>query len=145
MKTGSLCMDEDRHLRYRDKIFWIHGRADLIETWIKESDGVLKTDTKTTLAIFQAFHEITEATMNCISMFLRDNQQPARDDYSNIDMIDLFSPDQKQLLHEMNGMRNRIIHQYNGTDESLVLAGIQQSLPEIRSLVLVIEEWINRA
>ncbi len=145
MKSGSLCMDEDRRLRYRDKILWIHGRADLIETWITESGNDLKTDTKTTLAIFKAFQEITEATMDCISMFLRDNQQPARDDYSNIDRIDLFSPDQKQLLREMNGLRNRIIHRYNGTDESLALAGIEQSLPEIRSLVLVIEEWINRA
>nr|WP_319538360.1 DUF86 domain-containing protein [uncultured Methanospirillum sp.] len=138
-------MDEDRRLRYRDKIFWIHGRADLIETWISESGNDLKTDTKTTLALFQAFQEITEATMDCISMFLRDNQEWARDDYSNIDRIDLFSPDQKQLLREMNGLRNRIIHRYKGTDESLALAGIEQSLPEIRSLVLVIEEWINRA
>ena len=138
-------MDEDRRLRYRDKVFWIHRRADLIETWISEPDGDLKTDTKTTLAIFQGFQEITEATMDCISMFLRDNQEPARDDYSNIDRIDLFSPDQKHLLREMNGLRNRIIHQYNGTDESLALTGIEQSLPEIRSLAQVIEEWINRA
>ncbi len=136
-------MDEDRRLRYRDKILWIFGRADLIETWLKESKDSHEIDTKTRLAIFKAFQEITEATMDCISMFLRDNQVPSRDDYSNIERTDLFSPDQKQLLREMNGLRNRIIHRYNGTDEDLALAGIAQSLPEIRSLTQVIEEWTS--
>ncbi|HWQ64777.1 MAG TPA: HepT-like ribonuclease domain-containing protein [Methanospirillum sp.] len=44
----------------------------------------------------------------------------------------------------MNGLRNRIIHRYNGTDEVLALAGIEKSLPDIRLLILVIEEWIRK-
>jgi uncharacterized protein YutE (UPF0331/DUF86 family) len=137
-------MDEDRRLRYQDKICWIHGRADLIDTWLKESSNDRSTDTKTVLAIFKAFQEITEATMDCISMILRDTKVPARDDYSNIDRISLFSVEQKQLLRVINGLRNRIIHRYNGTDEVLALTGIKQSLPDIRLLVLVIEEWIRK-
>jgi len=137
-------MDEDRRLRYCDKIFWIQGRADLIQTWLKEYDGDQNPDTKTILAVFKAFQEITEATMDCLSMYMRDNQVPARDDYSNIDRIDLFLPEQKQLLREMNGLRNRIIHRYNGTDEILAIAGIEKSLPDILLLIQVIEEWIRR-
>ncbi|PWR71606.1 DUF86 domain-containing protein [Methanospirillum lacunae] len=145
-KNGSVCMDEDRRLRYQDKINWIHGRADLIDTWFKEINEISGPgcDTKTMLAIFKAFQEITEATMDCISMILRDTKVPARDDYSNIDQISLFSAEQKRLLREMNGLRNRIIHRYNGTDEVLALAGINQSLPEICLLVQVIEEWIHK-
>ncbi|HWQ64776.1 MAG TPA: hypothetical protein VN429_10205 [Methanospirillum sp.] len=45
-------MDEDRRLRYQDKVFWIHGRADLIDTWLNESSNdKSSTDTKTVLAL----------------------------------------------------------------------------------------------
>lgn len=87
-------MDEDRRDRYRDKIFWILDRMDLIETWLDEiSPEIPISDTKTLLAIFKAFQEVVEATMDFIAMYLRDSGIPSRDDYSNIDRIDLFSTD----------------------------------------------------
>jgi uncharacterized protein YutE (UPF0331/DUF86 family) len=136
-------MDEERRLRYQGKIHWIRGRATLISTW---TEGVelreIGEDQKTTLAIFKAFQEITEGCMDLIAMYLRDHQIPSRDDYSNIELITGFSSGQKQLLREMNGLRNRIIHRYNGTDERLALEGIIRSLPEIRSIIREEEKWI---
>ena len=38
-------------------------------------------DTKTILAVFKAFQEIVEATMDIIAMYLRDQGMAARDDY----------------------------------------------------------------
>lgn len=137
-------MDEDRRLRYRDKILWIQDRSGLIEIWIEEANpNEIVSDTRTLLAIFKAFQEVVEAFMDITAMYLRDKDIPSRDDYSNIDRIDLFSPDQKQLLREMNGLRNRIIHRYNGTDEVLALSGISQSLSEISALVQVVQRWIQ--
>ena len=81
--------------------------------------------------------------MDITAMYLRDRDIPSRDDYSNIERIDLFSSLQKQLLREINGLRNRIIHRYNGTDEVLALTGISRSLPEIHSLISTVEQWIN--
>jgi uncharacterized protein YutE (UPF0331/DUF86 family) len=69
--------------------------------------------------------------MDYIAMYLRDNNIPPRDDYSNTDKTDIFSPAQKQLLREMNGLGNRIIHRYNGTDENLAIQEIFEVLPEI--------------
>jgi len=137
-------MNEERRLRYRDKILWIQDRANLIFTWLGENNSDYgASDTKTTLAIFKAFQEIVEATMDITAMCLRDMDIPSRDDYSNIDRITLFSSDQKQLLREMNGLRNRIIHRYNGTDETMALTGILQSLPEILLLIPEVEKWIQ--
>lgn len=76
-------------------------------------------------------------------MYLRDNSIPPRDDYTNIDRIDIFSPEQKQLLREMNGLRNRVIHRYNGTDEILALNGILKALPDMQRLYETIERWIE--
>lgn len=128
-------MDQERKDRYLDKLYWIQHRSELINTWQEElSDFHPVPDTKTVLAIFKAFQEITEAFMDCIAMYLRDNNIPPRDDYSNIDKTDIFSPEQKKLLREMNGLRNRIIHRYNGTDEKLAIQGIFEVLPEINML-----------
>lgn len=138
-------MDENRRLRYRDKILWILNRIRLIETWFDEIPKEEKIpDIKTTLAIFKAYQEIVEAIMDIIAMYLRDQDIAARDDYSNIDRIDLFSPGQKELLRGMNGLRNRIIHRYNATDEQLALTGISESLVDIRSLISVIDAWIDQ-
>lgn len=136
-------MDEDRKLRYQEKIHWIKNRMVLIETWtIEFSQKKMKPDTKTTLAIFKAYQEIVEATMDIMAMCIRDQGIAARDDYSNIDAITLFSDKQKELLRAMNGLRNRIIHRYNATDEKLAINGINDSLPEVSSLLVVFEEWI---
>lgn len=140
-----MSMDEDRRHRYRDKILWIQDRAELIESWLKEITPVdSRPDTKTLLAVFKAYQEVTEATMDIVAMFLRDQDIPSRDDYSNIDRINLFTDDQKKTLRAMNGMRNRIIHRYNGTDEILAITGISQAMPDIRLLVQVMEQWISR-
>jgi len=105
----------------------------------------LKPDTKTTLVIFKAYQEIVEATMDIIAMYIRDQGIAARDDYSNIDVITLFSDKEKELLRAMNGLRNRIIHRYNATDEKLAIIGINDSLPEVNSLLVVFEEWILKS
>ena len=137
-------MDEERRSRYRDKILWIQDRAELIDIWLNDlSPPGSPPDIKTRLAIFKAFQEVTEAAMDFIAMYLRDQDIPSRDDYSNIDRIDLYSEDQKKFLREMNGMKNRIIHRYNGTDENLALTGISRSMPAIRVRVQVMEQWIS--
>ena len=138
-------MDEERRLRYRDKTSWIQNRIELIESWLGEvPDQEMKPDTKTTLAVFKAFQEIVEAMMDINAMHLRDQDYPARDDYSNIEKTDTFSQVQKDLLRGMNGLRNRIIHRYNATDEKLALTGIAESLVDIPGLILVFEEWIRK-
>jgi len=137
-------MDQERKDRYLDKLKWIHDRSRFIDVWLGELlDFQNNTDTKTVLAIFKAFQEITESFMDCIAMYLRDNNIPPRDDYANIDRVELFSNDQKQLLREMNSLRNRIIHRYNGTDEYLALTGISHSLSEIVSLTDTFQIWIE--
>jgi uncharacterized protein YutE (UPF0331/DUF86 family) len=139
-------MDQVRKDRYLDKLNWIYDRSRLIGIWQEDlSDFQTLHDIKTVLAIFKAFQEITEAFMDCIAMYLRDNNIPPRDDYTNIDRVDLFSNEQKQLLREMNGLRNRIIHRYNGTDDTLALTGICQSLSDMISLAKTFQVWIDNS
>jgi uncharacterized protein YutE (UPF0331/DUF86 family) len=125
-------------------IIWINDRSYLISSWLCELSEAGPSDIKTVLAIFKAFQEITEAHMDMIAMYLRDSGIPARDDYTNIERIPGFSTEQKELLRGMNGLRNRIIHRYNGTDEKLALSGIAESLPEILSITKVFETWVHQ-
>lgn len=137
-------MEEERKFRYREKIFWILDRIRLIEEWSGDFPGKeIIPDTKTLLAIFKAYQELIEAIMDIIAMYLRDQNIPARDDYSNIEKIDLFSEDQKELLRGMNGLRNRIIHRYNSTDERLAMSGIVESLTYVHHIIRVLDKWLN--
>lgn len=136
-------MNEDRRLRYRDKLLWIYDRSRLITTWTSETGQQDLHDPKTTLAIFKAYQEISEAFMDLIAMMLRDLDIPARDDYANIDQIPLFTGPQKEILRGMNGLRNHIVHRDTSTDERLALLGIHEALEELPSLTQVCEAWLT--
>jgi uncharacterized protein YutE (UPF0331/DUF86 family) len=137
-------MEEDRRFRYRDKILWILNRIGLIEAWSDNFSGKeAMPDTKTLLAIFKAYQEVVEAIMDIIAMYLRDQNIGARDDYSNIERIDLLSEEQKEVLRGMNGLRNRIIHRYNSTDERLAMSGIVESLTYVHQIIMVFDKWLN--
>jgi len=97
------------------------------------------------LAIFKAYQEVIECLMDLIAMNLRDTDLPARDDYSNIERISLFSKKDQQVLSEMNGLRNRIIHRYNSTDERIALERIECFLPLIEDRLEDFSRWIQNS
>ncbi len=95
------------------------------------------------LAIFKAYQEVTECLMDIIAMHMRDMDLPARDDYTNIERINIFSSDERRILIEMNGLRNRIIHRYNATDEEIARERITYYIPHVHELLERIKEWIK--
>lgn len=137
-------MDLDRKSRYLEKISFASTRCSQIEDWIEMygSDGHM--DLMPLLAIFKGYQEITECLMDIIAMHLRDIDLPARDDYSNIERITIFSVEERRVLSEMNGLRNRIIHRYNATDEEIALERITSFIPRIHALLDGIKAWMRQ-
>lgn len=138
-------MDPDRRLRYKEKIGWAAHRCNQIHEWISLYGSDSPMDEMPLLAIFKAYQEVIECLMDLIAMNLRDTDLPARDDYSNIERISLFSKKDQQVLSEMNGLRNRIIHRYNSTDERIALERIECFLPLIEDRLEDFRRWIQNS
>ncbi len=127
------------------KLAHARDRLNLARTWLEEPD--LLDDQRTILAIEKAAQEAIESTTDILSMLLRDSSQPPLDDHTNIDRaveLGVFDSQAGRAMHEANGLRNRLVHSYNGIDVPLMLESIGRLIPEIEKCLEMIEKWLRQ-
>lgn len=137
-------MEIERAGRYKDKTNIILKRASQIESWVQDiSVDQFLEDDRTKLATYKAFQEIVEACMDIIAMMCKDMDIIPKDDYSNIENLELIEKNTKSSLAAANGLRNRLVHRYNRTDDRIALESINALLPELSDFVEMVELWIR--
>ena len=129
--------------RYRDKLNIIVLRMEQVYEWMGSEDD-FKKDEKTKLAIYKAFQEIVEAVMDIIAMMLVDSKITPKDDYTNIEEIGRIMDFDKEILKEANGLRNVIVHRYNGVDDIRAYEGIKRITSYFKKFVEEVEKWIRK-
>ncbi len=140
-------MDIERISRYKDKLNIISERKQDIEEWVSgyDSSDFIK-DKKTRLAVYKAFQELVEASFDVAAMACKDLKLIPKDDYTNIDMLfekKFINSGLKNTLSESNGLRNRLVHRYNGLDDSLAFDSIMEHLTAILDFSEVIGKWLR--
>lgn len=137
-------MEIERARRYKDKTNIITKRAHQIESWVQDiSSDQFQDDDRTKLASYKAFQEIVEACMDIVAMMCKDMNLVPKDDYSNIENLDRIDRKTKTSLAAANGLRNRLVHRYNHTDDCIALESINTLLPELSDFVEMVELWIR--
>ena len=124
-------VDEDRLLRVRDKI-----------NYITSGSIKIRSPTQSELekyGIFYLLQTVIEACIDLVAMITKDKGLDVQDDYMNIDMLEengTIPSSLAEKLRAANGLRNRIVHQYNGFDETIALESIDE-------IVEICDEWIQ--
>ena len=136
-------MNNERLGRYKDKIELIEKRIQDINQWTDMSVQKFLKDERTKLATYKAFQELSESCMDVIAMACRDVKILPKDDYTNIEKLSKILNFNKSVLQETNGLRNRLVHRYNTTDDIMAFQSIKEILPEISIFVEVINKWIK--
>lgn len=134
-------MEKERLKRYKEKI-------ELVEKRISNIEETLQTFEKETskLACYKAFQEVVEIITDIIAMILIDKNKVVNDDYANIEKINeiiLFSKEEISILNEANGLRNRVIHEYNKTNDKTAKESINKLLPELVKIINKFEKFIE--
>lgn len=99
------------------------------------------------LATYKAFQEAAEAAADLAAMALVDSGKPARDDYANFDLAaraGICAEGLAAPLAESTGLRNVLIHEYDGIDVDRALAGIDRLAPAIEAFLTEVERWLSR-
>ncbi|MDH7517303.1 MAG: DUF86 domain-containing protein [Candidatus Thermoplasmatota archaeon] len=138
-------MNSDRRDRYKDKIELIEKRIDEIDEWTDISSEEFLEDERTKLATYKAFQELAESCMDIVAMVCKDVKILPKDDYTNIEKLSAKLNFDKRVLQEANGLRNRLIHRYNTTDDLVAFQSIKEILPEISIFLEVIKKWIKNS
>jgi uncharacterized protein YutE (UPF0331/DUF86 family) len=138
-------MKMERTKRYKDKIGKASKRADQINQWALEvSQEDFFEDEKTRLATYKAFQEMVEACLDIVAMICKDTNNVPNDDYTNIQNLEWLDKKTKAALSEANGLRNRLVHRYNQTDDIIALESMRALLPELKGFLEDVETWIGK-
>lgn len=133
--------------RYIDKIEHIEERIEDIRTWLNEREDIKEMDKKTRLAVYKAMQEVVEASTDIVAMILKDEGKLPKDDYTNIEKIfelNIIDRSVKEALNEADGLRNRLVHEYNELNDEIALESIQSLLVQIEEFVeAAVKKWLK--
>lgn len=120
--------------RYREKIEYIVEAFDQLPPKPEHPIEISGT--------FYNLHTSIEAAMDIIAMLVKDLGKKVEDDYHNIETLTdlgIIDSDLADSLKMCNGLRNWIVHRYNGVDRTLVL----ESIDEVRDTLFTFIERVE--
>ena len=103
-------------------------------------------DEKTRLACYKAMQEVIERCMDIVSTILKDIGEFPKDDYTNVEILEsrkLISKSLSGALKELNGLRNRIVHEYNGLADEIAITSFEELLPHVKEFLEVVRKWLK--
>lgn len=140
-------MEKERLKRYLAKLELARERLNDIEEWVKGlTPKQFIEDKKTRLATYKAFQEVVEACADICAMMLKDSKLLINDDYTNIEKLAekrIITQAIANALKEANGLRNRLIHEYNGLNASVAFESIISLIPKLRRFCKGVEDWLS--
>ena len=137
-------MNEDIKKRIMEKVETVVERVEFIEEHLSEEilgDRILRK------ALYKEFQEAVEAASDVCAMLRRGLNSSAKDDYDNIDSLverDVLKERIGEKLKEANGLRNRLIHGYDGVNDETACYAIKELVVDLRDFSVVVLEWIRK-
>ena len=148
-ESNNYKIDKNRIERYIEKLEHLNEIFKELNEWTKnlEENEILNLDLKEKFGIYHASQIITEIITDIIAMVTKDLKIKPKDDYSNINYLkekELLSEGLTLNLKKLNGLRNVLVHDYNGLDDRLAFKGIKEYNPFIEQFKEVIKKWLKK-
>jgi len=105
--------------RILQKIEMLIDRIEFIERHLSDavvSDRILRK------ALYKEFQEAAEAATDICALIRRMLSSSAQDDYTNLDYLvteGIIDPETGKDIKSVNGLRNRLVHEYDGINDAL--------------------------
>lgn len=135
-------MDADRLARYADKFERIDERLQQFQAWSPEA----LEDERSRAASFRVFHEIGDGLADVCAMLTKDLNLTPKDDYTNARKLEehgVLTERQCDVIYELNGLRNRLVHEYDTLDEERALESADRLTPHVRDVTKEVRAWIS--
>ena len=143
-------MEEERIKRYNDKLEYLTQTIENLNDWTENVDSkefIERLELQKQYGIYHAFQIGIEITTDLISMIVKDVKLIPKDDYSNIYIIKnkkIVEADLAAKLREANGLKNRIVHDYNGLDNEIAYNRLKNLLKYFQEFKVKAKEWLKK-
>lgn len=136
-------MEAARLGRYLDKLAHAEERAANYEAWRAEAGR----DLRSRLAGYKALQEAAEALTDVAAMLVLDAGRAPKDDATNLSLLGdlgIVSRASAAALVEFNGLRNRLVHEYDRLDDARAAASAARLVPLLRGAIEEVRAWISK-
>ena len=143
-------MNIERKNRYKEKIAHLDRYLDLLTNWIganSDSAKIQNRDTKDLFALYHAFQLSMEVIADLSSMVVKDSKRMVKDDYLNYQFlkeINIIPESLAKQIKDLNGLRNRIVHDYNGLVDIITIDGILEAIKLLPQYKECIIKWLEK-
>ena len=143
-------MEEERIKRYTDKLDYLNQTIEYLYKWTEGINSKAFGETirlQEKYGIYHAFQIVIEIITDLIAMMVKDLKSIPKDDYTNIGIIQqkkIINSELSAKLREANGLRNRIVHEYNGLDDNLAYNRLKLLLEYFKEFNTVVKEWLKK-
>ncbi len=129
--------------RIRQKTEVLIDRIEFIEHHL--SDAVL-SDRILRKALYKEFQEAMEAVTDICALIRRTLHSSAQDDYANLDYLvgkEIIAPETGRDMKTANGLRNRLVHEYDGVNDRIAYDAMQRLMPSLSRFSGEVLTWLN--
>ncbi len=98
-------------------------------------------------ALLYRLHTSIDALMDIVAMLVKDFGEEVKDDYTNIETLSKIGAIPKIIetkLKRLNGLRNAIVHKYNGFNESVIKENLEEIIEDIFHCLQVLEDVVKK-
>jgi len=149
-KSKKIELDKERIKRYKEKMEILQKYLIKLEEWTSNIDYDVppeKLDMRDKFALYHLYQLIIEIITDLCAMTVKDLKILPKDDYSNINILaekKIIPENLADDLRKANGLRNRMVHDYNGVIEKIVNEGILQHKEHLIKFLEVFTLWLKK-
>ncbi|NMC06939.1 MAG: DUF86 domain-containing protein [Candidatus Lokiarchaeota archaeon] len=142
-------MDPARKKRYKEKLDKLDRYYSLLKEWLEGNKIDVLVKENKTMELFATYHSgqlVIEVITDLVAMIVKDTGSLVKGDYENFDILlekKIISGTIHKDLKELNGLRNRLVHGYNGIVDQTAWTSLTSATGKIQSAREVIEKWLN--
>ncbi len=136
-------MDDLVRERILQKVEVLIDRIAFIEHHL--SDAVMN-DRILRKALYKEFQEAVVSATDICALIRRILLSSAQDDYTNLDYLvgeGIISRETGRDLKAANGLRNRLVHEYDGINDHIAYGAMQRLMPSLRRFSGEVLTWLN--
>ncbi|MBD3255340.1 MAG: DUF86 domain-containing protein [Candidatus Lokiarchaeota archaeon] len=143
-----MMLEDSRKQRYKKKLEKLESYQHLFRKWFEsyKSNQLNKGENfEKIFAIYHSIQLIIEVITDIVGMMVKDLSLIVEDNYSNFEKLlnrEIISSDLFQGLKNLNGLRNRIVHDYNGIIDEVVWDSIEENEPYIEEFKEMVRKWL---
>jgi uncharacterized protein YutE (UPF0331/DUF86 family) len=142
-------MEKKRIKRYDEKLEFLTQLIENLDKWTNDIDEAEFNNSINLIrqyGIYHAFQLAIETVLDLIAMMVKDSKHLTKDNYTNIELLEnesLISHTLSKDLRESVGLRNRIVHDYNGLDSSIAYKSLIKLKISIKDFKEEISKWLK--